>query len=253
MMSAPISRATSTGRLRTRPPSPRSRPRTCAGANAPGIDIEARIATDRGTSSSTTCRPVSRSVATARKRIGRSFRLAASLAWLEMPRRNSSRFCEPNAPRGSTMPCFFSPSSPLPMKRRSSSLRRNERSSRGGRSEKISAQSALRMISSICAGVSPEAYAPPTIEPMLVATMKSTGTRCSRRTLSTPMCARPRAPPPERTRPILGRGGSAGCACRCSAAAHASAAASFTRSPTPGGRCSAACGGPSCLCARPRE
>jgi hypothetical protein len=75
--SAPISRATSTGRFRNNPPSPRSRPPTCAGAKAPGIDIEARMATVSGTSSSTTCLPVSRSVATARKRIGKSFSVAS--------------------------------------------------------------------------------------------------------------------------------------------------------------------------------
>src|SRR4051812_22830410 len=41
---------------------------------------------------------------------------------------------------------------------------------------------------------------------MLVPAMQSTGTRISSSTLSTPMCAAPRAPPPESTRQIRGRG-----------------------------------------------
>src|SRR5688572_1602145 len=41
---------------------------------------------------------------------------------------------------------------------------------------------------------------------MLVPTMRSTGTCISSSTRSTPMWARPRAPPPDRTTPILGRG-----------------------------------------------
>ncbi len=47
------------------------------------------------------------------------------------------------------------------------------------------------------------------IEPMLVAVIASTGTFSSCSTLSTPMCAKPRAPPPESTRPMRGarRGG----------------------------------------------
>ena len=43
-MSAPIARTTSTGRLLTRPPSPRMRPSSSIGANIPGTDMLARIA-----------------------------------------------------------------------------------------------------------------------------------------------------------------------------------------------------------------
>ena len=43
-MSAPIARTTSTGRLLTRPPSPRMRPSSSTGANIPGTDMLARIA-----------------------------------------------------------------------------------------------------------------------------------------------------------------------------------------------------------------
>jgi len=41
------------------------------------------------------------------------------------------------------------------------------------------------------------------MEPMLVPTTQSTGTRNSSRTRSTPMCATPRAPPPLSTRQVL--------------------------------------------------
>ncbi len=40
---------------------------------------------------------------------------------------------------------------------------------------------------------------------MLVPAITSTGTRNSSSTFRTPMCAAPRAPPPERTSPIFGR------------------------------------------------
>src|SRR5688572_19203040 len=40
---------------------------------------------------------------------------------------------------------------------------------------------------------------------MLVPAMQSIGTRYSSSTFSTPTCAAPRAPPPDRTRQILGR------------------------------------------------
>src|SRR5688572_16763689 len=50
---------------------------------------------------------------------------------------------------------------------------------------------------------------------MLVPAMASTGTRFSSSTLSTPMCAAPRAPPPESTSPIRGREGSLWGAASC--------------------------------------
>src|ERR1700688_1095951 len=52
----------------------------------------------------------------------------------------------------------------------------------------------------------PLAYRPPTMAPMLVPAMQSMGIFRSSRTLSTPMCAMPRPPPPDSTRQIRGRG-----------------------------------------------
>jgi hypothetical protein len=65
-MSAPIARATSTGRLLTSMPSTSSRPPISAGAIAPGTDMLARIADASSPSLKTTAVPVTRSVATAR-------------------------------------------------------------------------------------------------------------------------------------------------------------------------------------------
>jgi hypothetical protein len=55
------------------------------------------------------------------------------------------------------------------------------------------------------ATVIPLAYRPPTTAPMLVPAMQSIGTFSSSRTLSTPMCAMPRAPPPDNTKQMRGR------------------------------------------------
>ncbi len=73
--SAPSSRATLTGRLFTRPPSPRMRPSRPSGENTPGTDMLARSAAARSPRSITTALPVSMSVATARKRVGRPSKL----------------------------------------------------------------------------------------------------------------------------------------------------------------------------------
>ena len=63
---APNSRASATGRLSVRPPSTRSASPKGTGANAPGIDIDARIACANVTFlESTTLAPVIRSVAIA--------------------------------------------------------------------------------------------------------------------------------------------------------------------------------------------
>src|SRR4029077_2941749 len=65
----------------------------------------------------------------------------------------------------------------------------------------------------------PLAYRPPTTAPMLVPAVASIGTRICSSTFSTPMCAVPRAPPPESTRPMRGRwwvssdAGGSGVAC----------------------------------------
>ena len=63
------------------------------------------------------------------------------------------------------------------------------------------------MVDSICSTVMPLAYSPPTMAPMLVPAMQSMGTFISSRILSTPMCAMPRAPPPDSTTQIRGRTG----------------------------------------------
>ena len=66
MTSAPISRASDTGRLSRRPPSTSMRSWITTGAKTPGSDIEARIAMPRLTSfCSTTRSPETRSVAMA--------------------------------------------------------------------------------------------------------------------------------------------------------------------------------------------
>src|SRR4051812_28496074 len=53
------------------------------------------------------------------------------------------------------------------------------------------------------------------MEPMLVPAMQCTGTRSSSSTLRTPICAAPRAPPPESTRQMRGdaAGGAEGAVC----------------------------------------
>ena len=51
----------------------------------------------------------------------------------------------------------------------------------------------------------PAANAPPTTQPMLVPTTMSTGTFISRNARNTPMCAKPRAPPPDKTNATRGR------------------------------------------------
>ena len=75
--SAPMRRATSTGRLFTRPPSPRIWPSISSGANTPGTDMLARMAAARSPWSSTTALPVSMSVATARNGVGSPSKVAS--------------------------------------------------------------------------------------------------------------------------------------------------------------------------------
>ncbi|MNL28013.1 hypothetical protein D3C87_1496420 [compost metagenome] len=65
-MSAPMARATSTGRLSVRPPSTSSLPWYSVGATAPGTDMLARITFASSPSVNTTAVPATRSVATAR-------------------------------------------------------------------------------------------------------------------------------------------------------------------------------------------
>ena len=81
--SAPILRASSTGRLSTRPPSTSRRLPCITGAKTPGTDIEARIAAAKFSPFCNSTRsPLTRSVATAVKGIARLLR---SLMWFTTP------------------------------------------------------------------------------------------------------------------------------------------------------------------------
>ena len=105
MMSAPIARAISTGRLRTSPPSTSTRLPSSYGANAPGTDIDARIADDNETPfCSTISLPVARSVAIAANGIGSCSRSLTPRTGPPSARRNRPRFCVPTAPRGNVRP-----------------------------------------------------------------------------------------------------------------------------------------------------
>src|SRR5262249_35823817 len=73
------------------------------------------------------------------------------------------------------------------------------------RSRKASCQLIEVMIFSMSRALRPLAYRPPTTAPMLVPAIASIGTCICSSTLSTPMWAVPRAPPPESTSPTRGR------------------------------------------------
>jgi len=60
-------------------------------------------------------------------------------------------------------------------------------------------------ISSICSGVYPDAYNPPTKLPILVPAIKSIGILCFSIYFNTPICAVPLDPPPLRASPMAGR------------------------------------------------
>ena len=68
--SAPIARATPTGRLSVRPPSTSNLPPISAGSISPGTDMLARMTLASSPELKTTGVPVTRSVATARNGIG---------------------------------------------------------------------------------------------------------------------------------------------------------------------------------------
>src|SRR6266704_712508 len=82
---------------------------------------------------------------------------------------------------------------------------------------------------------------------MLVPAMTSTGTRSSSRTLRTPTCARPRAPPPLSARPIRGREDAGS---RAGAAFPATTGGAFPGASRPRAR-SAATAAPQAIAARP--
>ncbi len=183
----------------------------------------ARIASARSPRSRITALPVSKSVATARNGVGRRSKLATLPYGSVKRRRVSSSFWPWIRPFGNRNSPCFKPIGRRTRKLRSSCLRRNARSRRGGRSRNASCQSTVRTVDSICAAVSPLAYRPPTIAPMLVPAMQSIGTLSCASTFRTPMCASPRAPPPDRTRQIRGR--AAAAAPRCGALAASGSAA----------------------------
>ena len=200
-----MARAISTGMLSAMPPSTSSRPSRSTGANTPGADRLARIALVRSPEPMTTASPLSRSVATARNGVGsRSKSLIRATG--SVSRRSICVSPWPwTNPFGSRIWPARTPSGNFTRKLSSSCLRRSVRSSRGGRSRNASCQLIEVMIFSMSRADRPLAYRPPTTAPMLVPAIASIGTRICSRIFSTPMCAAPRAPPPERTRPTRGR------------------------------------------------
>ena len=105
-------RAMSIGRLRTRPPSTRGWPCTSIGANAPGTDIDARIAVDSDTSFCRITRlPLARLVAIAANGIGRRARSLMSSTGPPSACSIRNRFCVLTMPRGSDGPSRLNPNS----------------------------------------------------------------------------------------------------------------------------------------------
>ena len=111
-------------------------------------------------------------------------------------------------PFGSSNEPLLTPTSNFTRNDSSSCLRRKERFSRRASSLKASAQSMEFIRFSISSGESPAAYRPPTMAPMLVPAIASTGIRNLSSSRSTPICAAPRAPPPPSTSPIRGHSAS---------------------------------------------
>ncbi len=211
--SAPMRRATFTGRLLTSPPSPRMRPSTSSGENTPGTDMLARSAAARSPWSITTGCPVSMSVATARNGVGSPSNVARWRVGRVYRRSSISRSRVDTAPVGRRNSPSRKPSSSTGESSKSSSLRRCESSCRGSRRSNTLPQSMDRISRSSSAELMPLAYRPPMMAPMEVPTIRSTGTRASSSTLSTPTCAMPRAPPPDSTRPTRGRADGASLTC----------------------------------------
>ncbi len=169
--SAPIWRTTSIGRLSTRPPSPRIRPRTSTGEKMPGTDMLARIASYNGPSVKTYGTPATMSVATARNGIGSLSRSRMPSALAVSSCRKSSRFAPLNAPWKPRTSPSRKPISSGSGKRKSICLSRKSSSRRGGESENSVFQLSVVTIVCISAGARPLEYKPPTIEPIDVAAM----------------------------------------------------------------------------------
>ncbi len=127
---APISRATSTGRLLTRPPSPRMRSSHSTGANTPGTLMLERSASARSPSARMRSWPFSMSVATARKGVGRRSNWCTSRTG-SVSRRSASSPRLESVPVGTRTSPSRRPNSIVAENSKSSSLRRCDRS--GGR------------------------------------------------------------------------------------------------------------------------
>eukprot|EP01022_Parablepharisma_sp_SALTPOND_P004214 TRINITY_DN118_c5_g1_i1.p1 TRINITY_DN118_c5_g1~~TRINITY_DN118_c5_g1_i1.p1 ORF type:complete len:1641 (+),score=478.48 TRINITY_DN118_c5_g1_i1:3715-8637(+) len=203
--SAPMSRAVCTGRLLTRPPSTRVRAPMTNGANSPGTAMLARMARGREPWSSTTSLPWLKSVATARKGMGRRAKsiLAGSCAvqfcssvsrLLPWTRPEASLSLPSSRPAASEIG-YCNSSSRCDCGSRARSLRSKAMSER---------LVAARRCSSASAPI-PLAQSPPISAPMLVPAMQSMGMCNCSRYCSTPRWAQPRAPPPESTRQMRGR------------------------------------------------
>ncbi|MOA10364.1 hypothetical protein D3C78_1302500 [compost metagenome] len=150
--STPIRRATSMGMLSTMPPSTSSRPPTSTGANTAGIDMLARIACGRWPWSKTTLSPLEMSVATARNGIASLSKSRVSLVCTSRRSSSIDRFWPWITPSGMpSVPSSRKLSFCLTRKSRSSCLRRNGMSWRGGESDSVCCQSRPRaMLSSSC-------------------------------------------------------------------------------------------------------
>ncbi len=109
--SAQRSRATSTGRFMSWPPSDSTRSPSITGAKTPGIAMLARMAIDRSPLSMTTTSPDTMSVATARKGIGRSLKSRWKRASLTRSRINPSMSCVSTKPLALTNLPFLMPTS----------------------------------------------------------------------------------------------------------------------------------------------
>ena len=149
-----MSRATSTGMLSTMPPSTSSLPSISTGANTAGIDMLARIAWGRWPLRNTTFSPVAISVETARKGIASLSKSRLSLVCTSRLSSTIARFWPWITPSGrprvpSSRKLIFC----LTRKSRSSCLRRNGTSLRGGASDSACCQSISRAMRSSSAGV----------------------------------------------------------------------------------------------------
>ena len=96
----PIARTSSTGTLSAMPPSTNRRSPTFIGANAPGTDMLARIATARSPSANTTFCPLTMSAATARNGIGSASKSGSRQVDSVSLRNSSISFCPRTRPAG---------------------------------------------------------------------------------------------------------------------------------------------------------